>query len=116
MSAPTSGCLFSIVKNTSGDTKHFGFLPPHGRTLDDNEELHVFGDITTAIYRNGGHKSRRTQDALATAVNDGDLTIKSSACVIVYDTTDLASYRLGTVAGDFHAFTPDWDSDTYASI
>lgn len=116
MPAPSAGCLFSIVKNTSGGTKHFGFLPPHGRTLTNNEELHVFGNVYDAIYRNAGHRNQRLQDALGSAITDGDLTIKTSPCVIVYDTDNLASYRLGSFNGHPKSYTPDWDSDTYTSI
>src|SRR5687768_763573 len=116
MPAPSAGCLFSIVKNVSGGTKHFGFLPPHGRTLDDDEELHVFGNIFDAIYRSAGFRNQRLQDALATAINDGDLEVKTSPCLLVYDVADLATYRIGSDNAGFMAYEPDWDSDTYQSV
>lgn len=116
MPAPAEGCLFSKVKNVSGATKHFGFLPPHGRTLEDDEEIFVFGNIFDAIYRNAGHRSKRVQDALATALNDGDLELISSPCTIIYDETDLASYRIGIDNATPIATTPDWDAEEYESV
>jgi hypothetical protein len=116
MPAPSAGCLFSIVKNVSGATKHFGFLPPHGRTLADEAELHVFGNIYDAIYRGGGYRNQRLQDALANALNDGDLEVVSSPCLLVYDDADLATYRLGVNNATFEVYEPSWDSDDYVSL
>jgi hypothetical protein len=116
MAAPTAGCLFTIVKNVSGGTKHFGFLPPHGRTLDADEELHIFGDIFTAIHRNAGHRRAYLQDKLGAAINDGDLEIKTSPCVVVYDPDNLASYRVGVYNGTVLAQVPDWNDDVHESI
>lgn len=116
MSAPSAGCLFSIVKNVSGATKHFGFLPPHGRTLNDDEELHVFGNVYDAIYRGGGFRNQRVQDALATALDDGDLEIVSSPCTLVYDEVDLATYRLGIKSAAPIATEPNWAADDYSSV
>ena len=47
-----TSCLFSTVKNTSGGRKTYGFLPPHGRTLEADEELTVFGNILESVIRN----------------------------------------------------------------
>jgi hypothetical protein len=116
MAAPTAGCLFTIVKNTSGGTKHFGFLPPHGVTLDADEELHIFGDIFSAIFRGAGHRRKHIQDALGVAITDGDLEIVTSPCTVIYDEVDLASYRVGVYNGTVRAQTPDWDDDTHPSI
>jgi hypothetical protein len=116
MTAPTQGCLFSTIKNTSGGEKHFGFLPPHGKTLDANEEITVFGDIANLVRRNAGHHNLRAQNALAQAIADGDLTVVSTPCVIVYDEADLASYRIGSNNATFEVYEPNWESDDYASI
>ena len=115
MTVPTSGCLFSILKNTSGGTKHFGFLPPHGVTLTDNQEISVFGDVYAAVYRNGGHKGLRAQNSLAQALADGDLEIISTPCAIVYDVDD-ASYRIGLKNAGAIATEPSYDNTTYTSV
>lgn len=114
MPAPTGGCLFTIVKNTSGASKKFGFLPPHGVTLAADEELHVFGNLQDAIQR-GGHKNVRAQNALAQALSDGDLEIKSSPCTVVYDTVDLASYFVGSSNSAVALYNPGFDDEDYTS-
>lgn len=110
MPAPTSGCLFSTVKNVSGSTKRFGFLPPHGRELANNEELTVFGSIWEAVGRGDYSASKRNHDALATAIRDGDLELKESPCVVLYDETDEASYRLTVDSSTLAAAAPAWGS------
>lgn len=109
------GCLYSIVKNTSSDSRFFGFLPPHGRTLAADEELHILGNVYDAIYRNGT-KGLRQLEALETAIADGDLTIVTSPCTIAYDAVDAASYRVGVKNGSVIASEPSFDSDTYTSV
>jgi len=108
MPAISEGCFFTTVKNTSGATKHFGFLPPHGRTLEDDEELHIFGELQSACLR--VVDSQRVQDALNNAVDSGDLEIKSSPCLVVYDIADLTSYRIGSDNATFDVQAPRWDS------
>lgn len=110
MPAPTAGCLFTTIKNTSGGAKHFGFLPPHGVTLAEDQEIQVFGNVYDAI------KTKRAQDAFSSAVSAGDLEIKSSPCVVVYDETDQASYRVGIDNGTVIATETNYSDDEYASL
>lgn len=77
-------CLYSTVQNISGSAKTFGFLPPHGRTLDDQEEMTVIGPITEAITR-GRQASERMLQSFVNAVEDGYLLIKSTNVPILYD-------------------------------
>jgi hypothetical protein len=108
--APTEGCVFSTVKNISGDTKKFGFLPPHGRELIDDEELTVFGSIYTAISRGEYVTDRRHQDALGVAIAELELEIKESPCLIVHDEGDDASYAIDSVDGAVVTRPPTWGS------
>lgn len=96
---PTQGCLFTTFKNTSGGTKKFSFLPPHGRELAADAELTVFGDPITAVSRANYRASRRNQEALAMALADNQLDVISTPCPIAYDASNLASYSLGVNAG-----------------
>ena len=41
-----TSCLYSTVKNISGGTKKFGFLPPHGKELDNNIEFTTMGTVS----------------------------------------------------------------------
>ena len=60
------------ITNTSGGRQHFGFLPPHGKSLDDLEELVLDGDLRTILAGGLGRYSRRTElAALNTAVDEG---------------------------------------------
>lgn len=63
----------TLVKNTSGITKIFGFLPPHGRTLTADETAEFIGDIYSSIAAN----TRKLQ-AFQRSVAATDLTILST--------------------------------------
>jgi hypothetical protein len=79
-------CLYSTVKNISGKAKIFGFLPPHGRRLLDDEEFTVFGDVRQAVasgQRGGRAESRRDILAFEAAINRGDLTILHTCAPIL---------------------------------
>ena len=80
MSGTATTCLYSTVKNVSGVTMNFSFLPPHGRELEADEEFSVLGDITNAVVRNQRSTSKRYLDALLNslngATNGGDPTLQ----------------------------------------
>lgn len=83
-----TSCLYSTVKNVSGSSKIFGFLPPHGRTLANNEEFTVFGDIRQNLGGNQGAErsvQRRANAAFEAAVEAGDLEILHTASPIYQD-------------------------------
>ena len=64
------------VINTSGAEKYFGFLPDHGKTLADNEEITLDGDLRTALAggRNRYNRSRELT-ALQDACDNGELCL-----------------------------------------
>ncbi len=74
----STSCLYSTVRNTSGQSKVFGFLPPHGRRLAINEEFTVFGTIQDAVMGIERVTSRRNVVALEAAIGRGDLVIVQS--------------------------------------
>lgn len=76
----------TTVKNISGGTKRFGFLPPHGMELAADEEVAVFGDIREAVNR-GDRFGKRWMDALANALENNELDIVNSPAPIFYDET-----------------------------
>ena len=67
----------TTVINTSGvDSKHFGFLPPHGRDMDSNEEIDFDGDLRSSLAGGRGRHSRaRELAALDQACADGDICL-----------------------------------------
>ena len=58
-------CLYSEVKNISGVSKTFSFIPPHGVTLANNATHFVFGNILDVARQAG----RRVEVALAAAID-----------------------------------------------
>ena len=110
MSIDTS-CLYSTVKNTSGVTKVFGFLPPHGRTLADGEEFTVFGDIRQGLGGNQGPErsvQRRLNSAFEAAVESGDLEIVSTPNPIFQDLDSGVTQMLQLEDGSISAVDPCW--------
>ncbi len=108
----STNCLYSTVKNVSGTTKIFGFLPPHGRELADDEEFTVFGDIRQALGGNqGGERSvqKRAHDAFDAAIANGDLIIVNSPSVILEDTVTNVTQMLTRANGTLSSVAPCWD-------
>jgi hypothetical protein len=106
-----TSCLYSTVKNVSGVSKTFGFLPPHGRTLDNDEEFTVFGDIRQNLGGNqGGERSvqRRANAAFEAAVESGDLEILQTPSPILQDTVTDAPKMLRLASGSLSAVDPCW--------
>lgn len=93
MAGTSTSCLYSTVKNVSGATMTFSFLPPHGVELEADEEYNVVGDIAAAISRNRGATGGRYIDSLLAALsgstNDGDPTLAliKTPNPILYDET-----------------------------
>jgi hypothetical protein len=67
--------LVSTVRNTSGVTKRFSFLPPHGLQLANNAEVSIVGNIIEAVGRGDRGNGGRHRQALLNAIDDGDLVI-----------------------------------------
>ena len=66
------------VTNTSGEAKHFAFLPPHGVNMADGEERVFDGDLLTVLAGGRNRYTRRTEvDALDAAVLAGDLVVEN---------------------------------------
>lgn len=84
MSYDTS-CLYSTVRNDSGKSKFFAYLPPHGRELDASEEFSVLGELTPAIIRNQRVTSQRHLAAFANDVENHVLAIVKTPNPILYD-------------------------------
>ncbi len=111
MATMDTTCLYSTVKNVSGATKTFGFLPPHGRELENNEEFTVFGDIRQGLGGNrGGERSvhRRDNAAFEAAVEAGDLEIIQTPSPILQDAVSEAPKMLQLSSGTLSTVDPCW--------
>lgn len=83
-----TSCLKSAVKNVSGDTKYFGFLPPTGLSLEADEEVEFMGRVEDAIARScdDGGTLRRKMKGLFASIEAGNLIITKQPNPIVEDT------------------------------
>jgi len=105
----TTECLQSTVKNTSGGSLKFSFLPPHGRELANNAELTIDGHLIEAIRRTGGYvASQRHIAGLKAALAAGDIEIKSTPNPVFYDPTNVESKMLKIDAGVLYAADGCW--------
>lgn len=66
--------MLTKVINTSGASKFFGFLPPHGRRLADNGEVTLHGDLRSVLGA-GRRRYNRSREitALDLACDVGDI-------------------------------------------
>ncbi len=111
-----TACLYSTVKNTSGGTKKFGFLPPHGRELAAGEEFTVFGDIKQAVIRHERTEGRRNMIALEGALRRGDLEIISTPGIILEDDSNPGSTKMLRLRNGALGITdPCWNVSTSLS-
>jgi hypothetical protein len=104
-------CLYSTVRNISGGSKKFGFLPPHGRELANNEEFTVFGDVRQAVIgARGSERSVARRDIMAfeAAISRGDLEIVQTPAPILQDVTTNAVKMLQLDNGSLAAVDPCW--------
>lgn len=74
-------CIQTKVRNTSGKTRSFGFIPPHGKRMTAGQEIWVDGDIWDRL------KNERQRKALKDALNDGTIVLMESPKGRHYDDT-----------------------------
>jgi len=67
------------VTNTSGAERTFGFLPPHGMRLEDNESYECQGNIVNRLT------SQRARDSYEDAVAAGEITVEYTPSPIILD-------------------------------
>ena len=110
-------CLYSVVKNVSGVTKIFSFLPPHGTTLAADEEYSVFGNILEAVVRGQRWSGRRNQQSLQNSLcNDPPtLQILRTPNVILEDVHNAETKMLIMDRGALAVADPCWDNSLSTS-
>jgi len=106
-------CLYSTVKNISGGTLKFGFLPPHGQELTGSpaEEVTIFGNILDAVA-NGFDRntSRRSVLALEKAIDEQKLEITGTPRPILRESASSQSYMITLSSGALAVDEPCWES------
>jgi hypothetical protein len=91
--APVSTGAYTTIRNISGVTKTFSFLPPHGKRLADNAEAVIAGDINDYFTNN-----LRKQKAFKKALENGWLLVSlniPSAEIVYVDVADTTVIAAG---------------------
>ena len=101
-------CLYSTVKNISGGTRKFGYLPPHGRELADDEEFTVFGNILEAVSRGERATDRRHHQGLEDSIESGHLEIRQTPSPILEDLTLQVPKLFKLDSGTLSTVDPCW--------
>ena len=111
MSLHDKSCLYSVVRNISGGTLVFGFLPPHGVQLTANEEYEIFGSVLEALS-NGRSRgaARRQHKAFFDSIDRGDIEIMNLPSPILLDTVAATPKTLQSASGTITGITPCWSS------
>lgn len=102
-------CLFSVVKNISGITMNFPFLPPHGQKLDHNEEFTCFGSVLEALRR-GDRFGNRDQQGFLDALERDWLEVRSTPAPILTDETTADVKTIGLDNGSLVVNDPCWET------
>ena len=98
--------LYTVLKNVSGRSGHFGFLPPRGKTLAADEEVFVFGDIWDHIQDRAG--GERYKQALLNLLTTGVLEIVRTPAVSLLDLTSGETGNLALNDGTLGTVDPSW--------
>jgi len=66
----------TLVTNTSGATRFFGFIPPHGAQLANGAGVLLDGDLITLLAGGLNRFSRKTEiSALKTEIANGNVVV-----------------------------------------
>ena len=101
-------CLYTTLRNISGGTLRFGFIPPHGKELADNEEVLVLGDFYDRLAM-ADHRERSRASFEAALENNLITVIRTPEPVfydMLLDVTRMAKLSNNTVVLD----DPCWES------
>lgn len=103
-------CVFSVVRNVSGQSKNFPFLPPHGKELADQEEYSIFGSVLEAVTRSNDRDGNRFNNDLEAALERGDLEIRTLPKPILLDESLLVTKMITLQGGSLVLEDPCWES------
>lgn len=107
--ARTSAAHETTFKNTSGATRHFAFLGPHGKTLAADAEVSFLGNPMDVMHSFGpGTGSQRRLEALKRALIAGYLEIVKTPTPVLYDETLDQSKQLKLDNDKLYAADPSW--------
>lgn len=108
-----TSCLYTKVKNISGATRTFSYLPPHGRTLTNNQELSFIGGLTDGILMN--RRPSRILASLEEDLKENRLSVLSTPSPILYDATDDRSAMLKLDNERLYTIDPCYEDTAFQS-
>lgn len=104
-------CLYSTVKNISGGTLKFGFLPPHGRELADDGEFTVFGSVLDCVANGFDRATSQRQIAgFERAIDQAKIEIVNTPTPILKDVTLGDGFMIVLDNGSLSVDDPCWES------
>jgi hypothetical protein len=119
VSCPNCGRMHGIGHFTPDAAEHHellvGFLPPHGRRLEANEEFVVFGSIYDAIVPFERSGARRNIVAFENALRRGDLEIVSTPAPILENQHGHTKMVILTNDNTLSAVDPCWETSLSTS-
>lgn len=88
-------CLYTTMRNISGATRYFDYLPPHGRRLADGEEVNIPGELLPWMEGN----LRKMRGLASDLQNCLIACVKTPAqhCHVVGEDGDLDVFRTVTI-------------------
>lgn len=107
----TYDSLQTKVRNTSGKTLAFSYLPPHGKSLADGEEATFDGDLLALLSSNPRFK--RKLAAFKADLASGRLALVNTPAPHAFDATLDITKVIGVDNGAVVATNPSWG--TYSS-
>lgn len=116
MSLNTTECLYSTVKNVSGNSLYFSWFPYHGKRLEDQEQASVIGHLPDAVVRAQYVTSQRYLKAFEQALKDELIEIVSLPNPVLYDPHFDHSKMLKLQNGMLFAADPCWLDESSSSV
>lgn len=98
-------CLNTRLKNISGGTLNFSYLPPHGRVLADDGAIEIAGDLMT-YFHTGGRMNKRKLDAFIADLEAGRLAVVHTPNPILFDYANTISKMLRLNSGTLSSADP----------
>jgi hypothetical protein len=106
-------CIYSTVRNASGGTRNFPFLPPHGRVLTDGQHFTMVGTPQEAVTRGRFGAETRNLEALELALESGELEIVHTPAIILEDTLNGRSKMVKLQNGNLSVTEPCYESESH---
>jgi hypothetical protein len=108
--AQDMSCLVSTLRNTSGGTRKFGFIPPHGIELANAEEVSVVGNILEAVGRGDRGSGNRHRQAFLDALEADDIELVSTPSPVLEGTGGVPHVLMLNGANAVVVEDPCWES------